>query len=173
MTLQALDPIREEEGGRVLWRCASSDSRFLSVPRKGAEPFSTISVRRSRPETGAAEFVRATDWLCPPRPLEAQLHGKYVRGKDFHVRASWWGEHFASTYPIFLGSELKRRVNSRKFRHSSPKIIGGISFVALEAPNTSLWHYDQYSFARTGTEKHKRNSTDVLLCHSKKHKNAP
>ena len=33
----------------------------------------TISVRRSRPETGAAEFDRARGWLGLPRVLGAQL----------------------------------------------------------------------------------------------------
>ena len=45
----------------------------------------TMSVRRSRPDTGAAEFDRARGWLGLPRALGAQLQGKDVRGKDFRA----------------------------------------------------------------------------------------
>ena len=46
----------------------------------------TISVRRSRPETGAAEFVRARGWLGLPGAVGAHLQGKDVRGEAFRVR---------------------------------------------------------------------------------------
>ena len=103
--LQALDLTQEEEGGRVLW---------------------WTSVRRSCPETGAAEFRRARGWVAPPCVLGAQLHGKCVRGKHFRARASWQGDHFASTYPIFLGFEMKKRI---KFTQ-----VAGLDSVATLKP---------------------------------------
>ena len=46
--------------------------------KRARHGIATISVRRSRPETGAAEFDRARGWLGLPRVLGAQLQGKGV-----------------------------------------------------------------------------------------------
>ena len=91
----------------------SSDSRFISVSQ-ALLGIITMSLGRSRPETSAAEFVRVRSWLGLPRAFRAQLHGKYVRRKDFSIiRASWWGDCFESTCPLFLGREMKKRINAK------------------------------------------------------------
>ena len=65
------------------------------------------SVQLSCQETGAAEFNLPRGWLGLFRALGTRLQVKDVRGKDFCVRVSWWGEYFYSMYPK-KGSASKR-----------------------------------------------------------------
>ena len=96
--LQTLGPIREEEGGPVLWRRRALSELGGERPWHGT---ATISVLRPRLKIGAAEVDRVRGRLGNPRALGAQLQGKGVRGNDFRAKASWSGNYFASMYIIF------------------------------------------------------------------------
>ena len=59
---------------------------LFSCRERSRHGIATISVRRSRPETGAAEFAKAVGWLGLPGATGAHLQGEDVRGEAFRDR---------------------------------------------------------------------------------------